>query len=99
MAREQVKVVVSGDIRRAGALVERTNVALARNSDGDLGGAAAVTTNDDDVLLVAITLYGEAGAAFECEVALGQRGSVTKRGRLVTDVALRAYPIKYEDFG
>src|SRR5260221_12500288 len=96
-AKEKVTIVVSG-VRRGAALVETTLILLSTNSNGDQEGTENVELNDDNILMVALTLYGDPGAAFTSTITFANHGSVEKKGRFTTSVALRAYPIPYGYF-
>ncbi len=92
----EVTVTVRGDVRRAAAIVETSVIDLTKNDEGTLEGARKIEIVDP--VHLALTLTGEAGAAFVCTLEIGGRGAVTRKGRLKNDYALRGYDIKLEEF-
>jgi hypothetical protein len=92
----KVTIVVTGDVRRAAAAVEGIAIQLQRNANGDLEGSESVTVQGAD-LNVAMTIAGQAGTTFEVGIEMKGK-TVTRKGRMKTDVALRGYTIPLSDF-
>lgn len=92
----KVTVRVKGDVRRAAAAVEGTAIQLERAGGGHLEGSGDVKTEGSD-LNVAMTIAGQAGTAFEVEIEMKKK-TVTRKGSMKTDVALRGYTIPLSEF-
>jgi hypothetical protein len=83
-------------VRAAAATVEQVEVPLTKSPDGAFSGTATVAV-DGQSLHVVVQLRAEAGTAFSVAVTLGGK-TVTKKGTMPTDDAVRSYDIPLSEF-
>ena len=88
-AEKNATVEVSGDVRRAAAIVEGTAIGMTQQ-DGVHRGRGSVTVEGGDVT-VSVQLRGQPGASFEVLTTITGLGAATRKGRFgdASDVAIR----------
>ena len=97
-AEKNTTVEVSGDVRRAAAIVEGTPIGLTQQGDSHKGRGSITVAGS--AVSVSVQLRGEASAAFKVATTITGLGTATRKGRFPedTEVVMRGWEIPKGDF-